>query len=37
MPLPLAALAYFALRQLFRPSQRDALRKYAGYALLEPR
>jgi methyltransferase (TIGR00027 family) len=37
MPLPLVALAYFALRQLFRPSQRDALRKYAGYALLEPR
>lgn len=37
MPLPLAALAYFALRQIFRPSQRDAFRKYAGYALLEPR
>jgi methyltransferase (TIGR00027 family) len=37
MPLPLAALAYFALRQLLRPCQRDALRKYAGYALLEPR
>jgi len=37
MPLPLAALVYFALRQLFRPSERGTLRKYAGYALLEPR
>jgi O-methyltransferase involved in polyketide biosynthesis len=37
IPLPLAALAYFALRQLFQPSRRDAFRKYAGYALLEPR
>jgi hypothetical protein len=37
VPLPLAALAYFVLRGLFRPSQRDAMRKSAGYALLEPR
>jgi len=37
MPLPLMALAYFALRRLLRPRERGAMRKYAGYGLLEPR
>ena len=38
MPLPFTAKAYFIVRALFsRPERREAYRKFAGYALLEPR
>jgi methyltransferase (TIGR00027 family) len=38
MPLPFTARAYFMFRALFsRPERREAYRKFAGYALLEPR
>ena len=38
MPLPLVAKAYLNLRQLFlQPERRESFRKFAGYALLEPR
>jgi methyltransferase (TIGR00027 family) len=38
IPLPLLAKAYFSIRQLFlRPEGREGYRKFAGYALLEPR
>ncbi|MGZ5920060.1 MAG: class I SAM-dependent methyltransferase [Hyphomicrobium sp.] len=38
MPLPLIAKAYLSVRQLFLPRERrEAYRKFAGYALLEPR
>jgi hypothetical protein len=35
IPLPLTAKAYFIVRALF--SRREPFRKFAGYALLEPR
>jgi methyltransferase (TIGR00027 family) len=38
MPLPLTVKAYLSVRQLFLPRERrEAYRKFAGYALLEPR
>ena len=38
MPLSFTARAYFIVRALFsRPERREAYRKFAGYALLEPR
>jgi methyltransferase (TIGR00027 family) len=38
MPLPLLAKAYLSIRQVFlRPERRESFRKFAGYALLEPR
>jgi methyltransferase (TIGR00027 family) len=38
MPLPLIAKAYLSIRQAFLPPERrESFRKFAGYALLEPR
>ncbi len=38
MPLPLVAKVYLSLRSLLQaPGRREGFRKYAGYALLEPR
>ena len=38
MPLPLITKAYLSIRQAFlRPERRESFRRFAGYALLEPR